>query len=58
MSCKILHGAHGKTRLKRLRTPSFFDAIILATSKALGAKPITGDEHFKGISGMIRIGKT
>ncbi len=31
----------------RLRTPSLFDAIVLATTKLLQAKVLTGDEHLK-----------
>ncbi len=42
-----------KAGLERLRNPSLFDAIILATSKALGARLIIGDEHFEGTSEII-----
>jgi len=31
----------------RLRAPSLFDAIVLATTKLLQAKVLTGDEHLK-----------
>jgi predicted nucleic acid-binding protein len=33
---------------RRERTPSFADAIILATARDLGAKVLTGDPHFEG----------
>jgi predicted nucleic acid-binding protein len=36
--------------------PSLFDAILLATARTLGAKLLTGDEHFKGIDETIWIG--
>jgi len=33
----------------KLNTPSLFDAIILATARALNAKVLTGDQHFKSL---------
>ena len=36
-----------------LRDPSLFDAIILATARMIGAKVVTGDEHFKSLSETI-----
>ncbi|MEM2593499.1 MAG: type II toxin-antitoxin system VapC family toxin [Candidatus Bathyarchaeia archaeon] len=45
-----------KARLEKLRAPSLFDAIILATARALNAKLVTGDEHFRGMDGIIWIG--
>ncbi|MBC7130454.1 PIN domain-containing protein [Candidatus Bathyarchaeota archaeon] len=47
-----------KARKEKLKTPSLFDAIILATAKTLNAKIITGDEHFKGLNQTIWIGET
>ncbi|MEM3697400.1 MAG: PIN domain-containing protein [Candidatus Bathyarchaeia archaeon] len=46
-----------KTKKEKLKAPSLFDAIILATAKTLNAKIITGDEHFKGLSQTIWIGE-
>ncbi len=37
----------------RLSSPGLFDAIILATGKTLGAKILTGDQHFKGLPETI-----
>ena len=31
------------------RTPSLFDAIVLATARVLEAKVVTGDEHLKNL---------
>ncbi len=33
----------------KLNRPSLFDAIVLATGKALEAKILTGDQHFKNL---------
>lgn len=41
----------------KLKEPSLFDAIVLATAKTLNANVITGDEHFKGRSEVIWIGE-
>ena len=41
---------------ERKQAPSLFDAILLATARTLGAKLLTGDEHFKGIDETIWIG--
>ncbi len=37
----------------RLNAPSLFDAILLATSKSLNAKLLTGDAHFKALPEAI-----
>lgn len=34
---------------EKLRAPSLFDAIVLATAKVLEAKVLTGDEHFRNL---------
>lgn len=47
-----------KARKEKLKTPSLFDAIILATAKTLNAKIITGDEHLKGLNQTIWISET
>jgi len=39
-----------------LKTPSLFDAIVLATAKLLKAKVLTGDEHFRNLSETLWIG--
>jgi len=44
-----------KTKREKLRKPSLADGIILATGRALSAKIITGDEHFKGLGEVIYI---
>ena len=45
-----------KAKVKQLRRPSLTDGIILASAKALGAKIVTGDEHFKGLTETVYIG--
>lgn len=47
-----------KAKTRKLKAPSLFDAIVLATARKLGAKIITGDEHFKQINETVWIGKT
>ena len=39
-----------KARDERLRKPSLFDAIVLAEARIQGAKVLTGDRHFRGLS--------
>lgn len=46
-----------KAKKEKLKAPSLFDAIILATAKTLNAKIITGDEHFKDLNQTIWIGE-
>ncbi|MEM0050310.1 MAG: hypothetical protein QW424_03385 [Candidatus Bathyarchaeia archaeon] len=43
--------------LEKLRMPSLFDVIILATARALDAKLVTRDEYFKGMDEIIWIGQ-
>ncbi len=38
-----------KAKNEKLRTPSLFDAIVLAITRHLKAKVLTGDEHFKNL---------
>jgi len=45
-----------KTKKEKLKKPSLTDGITLATGRALGAKILTGDEHFKGLREVIYIG--
>lgn len=45
-----------RAKSRKLKNPSLFDAIVLATARTLGAKLLTGDEHFKGIDETIWIG--
>ncbi|MGB9854731.1 MAG: PIN domain-containing protein [Candidatus Bathyarchaeales archaeon] len=47
-----------KAKKENLKTPSLFDAIMLATAKTLNAKLVTGDEHFKGLNQTLWIGET
>jgi predicted nucleic acid-binding protein len=37
----------------KLNTPSLSDAIILATARVLGAKVLTGDQHFKPFNEVL-----
>ncbi len=48
-SAKCYMGLLEKAEREGLRTPSLFDAIILATARVLKAKVLTGDEHLKGL---------
>jgi len=45
---------HAKRRKLKQR-PGLIDAIILATARKLGAKIVTGDQHFKGLEETIWI---
>jgi len=47
-----------KAKTRKLKAPSLFDAIVLATARTLDAKLVTGDEHFKDIHETLWIGKT
>ncbi len=40
----------------RLRKPSLFDGIVLASARRNDAKVLTGDEHFKDLAETIWIG--
>lgn len=42
---ELLH----KAKNEELKDPSLFDAIVLAVTKHLKAKVLTGDEHFKNL---------
>ena len=42
-------------RKNKLNTASLFDAIVLATTRVLEAKVLTGDAHFKSLSDTIWI---
>jgi len=45
-----------KAKVDKLKRPSLTDGIVLATGRTLGAKIVTGDEHFKGFSEVVYIG--
>ena len=45
-----------KAKVEQLRRPSLTDGIILASGRTLGAKIVTRDEHFKGLTEVIYIG--
>lgn len=45
-----------KAEVGKLRRPSLTDGIVLATGRILGAKIVTGDEHFKGFGEVVYIG--
>lgn len=42
-------------RKTKLKTPSLFDAIVLATGRSFKAKILTGDEHFQVLPETIWI---
>jgi len=44
-----------KARRERRRSPSLFDAIVLATARTYDSRVITGDEHFEGLPETILI---
>ena len=39
----------GKAKKSGLGDPSLFDAIVLSTARNLGAKLLSGDQHFRGL---------
>lgn len=45
-----------KAKVEQLRRPGLADGIILASGRTLGAKIVTGDEHFKGLTEIVYIG--
>lgn len=45
-----------KAKMEQLRRPGLTDGIIFASGRALGAKIVTGDEHFKGLTEVVYIG--
>lgn len=47
-----------RAKREKLRDPSLFDAIILATARVLGAKLLSGDEHFKGMDEVIWVSES
>jgi predicted nucleic acid-binding protein len=44
-----------KARREKRRSPSLFDAIVLATARAYSSKVVTGDEHFEALPETISI---
>ena len=44
-----------KARKEKLRNPSLFDAIILATARAYSSNVLTGNEHFAALPETISI---
>lgn len=44
-----------KAKKEKLRTPSLFDAVVLATARTYDSKVLTGDEHFRGLPETIQI---
>jgi len=45
-----------KARNENLKSPSLFDAIVLATARLLNAKVLTGDAHFRELPQTLWIG--
>jgi predicted nucleic acid-binding protein len=41
---------------ERLKKPSLFDALVLATARINGAKVLTGDEHFERLPETLWLG--
>ncbi|MGB9760358.1 MAG: PIN domain-containing protein [Thermoproteota archaeon] len=46
-----------RAKESKLKEPSLFDAIVLATAKTLNASVITGDEHFRERTEAIWVGE-
>jgi predicted nucleic acid-binding protein len=44
-----------KAKKEKRRSPSLFDAIILATARACASKVLTGDEHFAALPETVSI---
>jgi predicted nucleic acid-binding protein len=44
-----------KAKFENRRSPSLFDAIVLATAREYDSKVLTGDEHFKSLQETIII---
>jgi predicted nucleic acid-binding protein len=42
-------------RKSKLNLPSLFDAVVLAISKSLNSKVLTGDQHFKDLPETVWI---
>ncbi|HIE18684.1 TPA: type II toxin-antitoxin system VapC family toxin [Candidatus Bathyarchaeota archaeon] len=45
-----------RARKARMRTPSLFDAIVLATARRQEAKILTGDEHLRDLPETLWMG--
>ncbi len=43
-------------KARGLQKPGLSDAIVLATTKALGGKVLTGDRHFRGLAETLWLG--
>jgi predicted nucleic acid-binding protein len=43
-------------RRLKLKSPSLFDAIVLATGRLLKSKIVTGDEHFRSLPETLWVG--
>ena len=55
-SAKCYRELSEKAKKARVRTPSLFDAIILAVARVLKAKVVTSDEHFKNLPETLWLG--
>jgi len=44
-----------KSKYEKRRSPSLFDAVVLATAREYNSKVVTGDEHFESVSEAIMI---
>ena len=42
-----------KAKREHLDSPSLFDAIVLATTRAYSSSVVTGDKHFRGLTETI-----
>jgi predicted nucleic acid-binding protein len=45
-----------KAKNERLKKPSLFDALVLATGRKLRANVLTGDQHFEGLPETLWMG--
>jgi predicted nucleic acid-binding protein len=45
-----------KSKKEKISKPGLADGIVLAVTKALDAKVVTGDKHFKGLKEVIWVG--
>jgi len=46
-----------KSKVEGTSKPGLADAIVLATTRTLEAKVVTGDKHFKGLNEVIWVGE-
>lgn len=57
LSAKFYMELLEKSKAEKLQTPSLADAIVLAITRFLRSKLLTGDKHFRGFKEIIWIGE-